>query len=270
MLGLLRKTLLETRFQLMLFGLGLGIVPGLLTSFLPQLEEGLSQVLAAFPFFRTFIQALLGEDLGENINPLNLQAIIWVHPTVLALLWAQEIIFCTRVPAGEIDRGTIDLLLSWPVSRRRIYVSETIVWLCTGVALCSMMLAGHLIARHFTPSTIELPIKRILTVLANLYCLYLAVGGLAFAISTACDQRGHAMAIVFTIVLISFLMNFLVQFWQPIAWMAPLSILHYYQPAEILANGNILWAKMFSLVIVGAASWLAGLEIFARRSISIV
>lgn len=270
MLGLLRKTLLETRFQLMLFGLGLGIVPGLLTSFLPQLEEGLSKVLAAFPFFRTFIQALLGEDLGENINPQNLQAIIWVHPTVLALLWAQEIVFCTRVPAGEIDRGTIDLLLSWPVSRRRIFMAETIVWLSVGIGLCSMMLAGHLIARHFAPSEVEVPIERIFMVLANLYCLYLAVGGLAFAVSAASDQRGRAMAIVFTIVLVSFLLNFLVQFWQQIAWLAPLSLLHYYQPAEILATGSFPSANMFCLGIVGVASWLVGLEVFARRSICTV
>ena len=77
---------------------------------LPQLEQGANQVLATLPFVRKFLQALLGEDSARTINAQTVQSIIWVHPTVLALLWAQEIVFCTRLPAGEIDRGTIDVL----------------------------------------------------------------------------------------------------------------------------------------------------------------
>jgi hypothetical protein len=143
MRGLWRKIWLETRFQFLLFAVALFIVPGLLTMLLPQLEEGLNQVFATLPFVRRFIQALLGEDLGRQINPQSLQAIIWVHPTVLALIWAQEIIFCTRVPPGEIDRGTIDILLSWPISRRKLFVAETLMWLVGGMMFCAMMLSGH-------------------------------------------------------------------------------------------------------------------------------
>ena len=144
--GLLQKTLRETWKQTLLFGLALLIVEALLTAVLPTLQKGLNEFLVTLPFIRTFLQALLGSDLGGNITAQMLQAIVWIHPVVLAIVWAQEIVFCTRVPAGEIDRGTIDVLLSWPASRRRILLCEAAVWLASGVLLVTMGFAGHCLA----------------------------------------------------------------------------------------------------------------------------
>jgi ABC-2 type transport system permease protein len=270
MLGLWRKTLAETWVQLLLFGLALCLVSALLTRLLPQLEEGLNQVFAMLPFVRRFIQALLGEDLGERINPQTLQAIIWVHPTILALLWAQEIVFCTRVPAGEIDRGTIDILLSWPVSRRKLFCAESVIWLASGMWLCLMMLVGHLVARQFVSSAATHSWRSVFLVLSNLYSMYVAVGAVALLVSTLSDRRGRAMATVFALVLASFLLNFLAQFWPTAEILAPLSVLNYYRPAQILANANIPAHDMLMLWAVAVIAWVAGLEIFARRSICTV
>ncbi len=267
MRGLLRKTLLETWVQLLLFGSALLLVAGLLTMMLPQLEEGLNQVLVTLPFVRKFIQALLGDDLGANINSQSLQAIIWVHPTILALVWAQEIVFCTRVPAGEIDRGTIDVLLSWPVSRRKLFCAESMVWLASGVWLCLILLAGHVVARQVVVSSTSHSWRSVLLVLGNLYSMYAAVGGVAFFISSLSDRRGRAMATVFGLVLASFLLNFLAQFWPSAEILAPLGVLNYYRPAQILATGSVPFADVAILWGVAVCAWVVALETFARRSI---
>jgi ABC-2 type transport system permease protein len=268
--GLLRKTLSETWAQIALFSVGLFLVSSLLTLLLPQLEKGFNQVISSFPFVRDFVQALLGQSLRGQFNVQNLQAIIWVHPTILALLWAQEIILCTRVPAGEIDRGTIDILLSWPVSRRKLFAVESMVWMATGVVLCVAMLLGHTAARLFAAPTNPAPITRVLIVLFNLYCMYLAVGGIAFAVSATSSHRGRAMGVVFAILLTSFLLNFVVQFWPAIVDLAPLSVLYYYRPAEILANGQIPAFNVAVLLCVALIGWISGFEVFARRSICTV
>ncbi len=267
MFGLWRKTLSETWVQLLLFGVALGVVTLLLTMLLPKLELGIRHVFATLPFVRQLIQALLGEDLGVSITPQTLQAIIWVHPTVLALVWAQEIVFCTRVPAGEIDRGTIDILLSWPISRRKLFCSESIVWLAAGIWLCLMMMVGHTVARHLVSLSTPFSWRRGLIVLGNLYSMYVAVGGVTLFISAMSDRRGRAMAVVFGLVLVSFLLNFLVQFWQQIEVLAPLGVLNYYRPAQILATGKVPLHEMLVLWSVAAVAWVAALEIFARRNI---
>jgi ABC-type transport system involved in multi-copper enzyme maturation permease subunit len=268
--GLLQKTLRETWKQTLLFGLALLIVEALLTAVLPTLQKGLNEFLVTLPFIRTFLQALLGSDLGGNITAQMLQAIVWIHPVVLAIVWAQEIVFCTRVPAGEIDRGTIDVLLSWPASRRRIFLCEAAVWLASGVLLVTMGFAGHCLAALSVRAEGEPPASRVLLVLFNLYCVYIAVGGLAYFLSAMSDRRGRAMAAVFAVVLASFLLSFVALIWPPAERLAPLGILSYYQPAQILAIGRAPWGNMAWLVAAGAILWLAACETFARRNICTV
>ena len=270
MRGLLTKTLYEVWLPTLLFGCSLLVVMALLTHVLPQLQEGLSGILNQVPFVRSMLTALLGTELGNQINARTMQAFLWVHPVVLALLWAHEIALCTRMPAGEIDRGTIDVLLSLPVSRRTVYVGESMVWLASGILILAMGLLGHRLAAPAMSAPTRPDLWTAVLVVANLYCVYVAVGGIAFLVSALSDRRGRAMAIVFGIVLASFLLNFVAQFWEPARQVAFLGIMEYYQPAKILQNGDFPGGDVAVLLLVGGVCWLLGGEVLARRSICTV
>ena len=125
--GLLIKAVCETRLTILLFGAGLLVFHAVLAAVLPSLFQDVGQFLD-LPFFRNLIRGLLG-PIGDNIGPGALLSLACVHPVVLTLVWAHEIMFCTRIPVAEIDRGTIDILLSLPVSRWQVYRTETLVWL---------------------------------------------------------------------------------------------------------------------------------------------
>jgi len=196
-----------------------------------------------------------------------LQAVVWVHPTVLTILWAQEIVFCTRMPAGEIDRGTIDLLMSWPVSRRVLFLSDGILWAFSGAVLLCCGLVGHRLATWMARTQAQPPMQVLGMILANLYAVYLTVGGVAYLVSSLSNRRGMAMAVVFGLLLASFVQNFLAQFWPLADWLSPVGILSYYRPAEILTTGICPTRDILLLSTVGAVTWLAGCEIFARRNI---
>ena len=265
--GLLRKTFVETWTQTLGFGAALAAITALLTQLLPQLQQGLNEFLSAMPFVREIFQALLGSTLGDQINPQALQAIVWVHPTVLAVLWAHAIVVGTRFPAGEIDRGTIDVLLSWPASRRKIFLCDAAVSWASGVWLMVMALAGHLLAVDDAPQSGAPSLPRLVVVLLNLYCVYLAVSGLAYLASAVSNRRGRAVGAVFSVVVASFLVSFLAQFWPPAEQLAPVCLLSYYQPAEILASGHGPLGDMALLAGTGLLSLTAACEIFARRNI---
>jgi ABC-2 type transport system permease protein len=194
----------------------------------------------------------------------------WVHPIVLALLWAQEIIFCTRVPAGEVDRGTVDLLLSLPVSRWQVFLCESAVWLFTGLILVCSGLLGSLLGGLAADEEMRQPIGRVLIVAINFYGLYLAVGGMCWLVSSLSDHRGRAVAVVFALVLVSFLLNFLGQLWEPAHSVQFLGVLNYYRPVAILGDGVWPIADMLVLVTVGGICWLIGGVVFARRDICTV
>lgn len=270
MRGLFTKTFHELWLPTLLFGVALCAVKMLLTYILPQIHEALGDVLHKLPIAKTFLTVLLGTALGNEISARTMQAFLWVHPVVLALIWAHEINLCTRIPAGEIDRGTIDVLLSLPVSRRAVYYSETIAWLTTGVFVLSLGLAGHLIAAPTMPAQLRPELPRAMLVMTNLYCVYIAVGGIAFLISALSDRRGRAIAAIFAVLLASFLLNFIANFWPPARHIAFLSILEYYQPAQILQHAALPVRDLTVLLAVGVVTWLLGGEVLARRSICTV
>jgi len=270
MRGLFAKTTREVWFTTALFSVALMVVMALLTYVLPQIQEGLSKVIARLPFVRTLFSALLGSEAGDEITAQTMQAVLWVHPTVLAIVWAHEIIFCTRMPAGEIDRGTIDVLLGLPVSRRAVYLCESAVWLVSGLVILSMGLTGHLLAAPVLRAGMRPELSRVAMVMANLFCVYVSVGGTAFLISALSDRRGRAIAAVFALLLASFLLNFVAQFWEPAGQVAFLGVMDYYQPAGILRSGELPTRDMAVLLITGGIAWVLGGEVMARRSICTV
>ena len=268
--GLLVKSVRDSASVTVLLAMALLLAEGLLGYVLPTVMSQFSDQLLQVPFFRTIITALLGTDIGDSLVPTTLIAIAWVHPVVLAIVWTHAIVFCTRVPAGEIDRGTIDVLLGLPVSRWNIYVAETIVLLLTGLVVLMMGLLGHRLGILSVDLDKRPGVGQLMGIVANLYCLYVAVGGLAFLVSAMSSHRGRAVAIVFGILLFSFLLNFLAQFWSPAQAVAFVSLLNYYQPLPMLRTGVWPVADMMVLAGFGAVMWTAGGIWFARRDICTV
>jgi ABC-type Na+ efflux pump permease subunit len=265
MRGLLSKIVAEVLWPVLWFCLGLFVIMGLL-----KVLGNIHEVFDNMPMVKPLITALLGVDPGNQISSQLSQAFLWTHPTLLTLLWAHELMYCSRMPAGEIDRGTADFLLCQPVTRLQIFLAESIGWLVSGAVILGCGCAGHLIASAFVHPEMRLPLRSALLVLGNLAAVYLAVGGMAFLLSACSDRRGRAVGIVFAVLLLSFLLNFLAQFqeWaKSISW---LSIMEYYRPAIVIQSGQFPWSDVLNLLRLAVITWTIALLVFHRRSICTV
>lgn len=270
MTGLLIKIFYEVRWPVKLFGAGLCLVMTLLTILLPKVLGDIHRVFERMPFVKPLITALLGIDPGDQLTAQMTQAFLWVHPTVLTLMWAHEVMYCTRCPAGEVDRGTIDFLMSLPVSRWRVFLAESLGWILSGLFIVACGLSGHLIASRFIRPEMQSTLPQVAFVFANLMCLYLAVGSFTFLVSSLSDRRGRAMGVVFAVLLLSFLLNFLAQFWDPAKSIRFLSVLEYYRPAVIIQSGLFPWFDVCALLIGAVVTWTAAGIVFSRRSLCTV
>src|SRR5258706_5269215 len=206
--GLIIRAFRESWPTTLVLGLVLFGVESALAFVLPKFSGQMSQEWLQMDFARGIMQAMLGTELADRIGPQMFQSMAWVHPVPLALIWAHAIVSCTRVPAGEVDRGTADILLGLPVSRWEVFLAETIVWLLCGAGIFLAALAGCLLGSAGVPPDQRAQLPRLLIVLLNLFCLYAAVGGLAWLVSSFSDRRGRAMTIVFLILLALFLLNY--------------------------------------------------------------
>ncbi len=268
--GLLLKSLLESWVTTAILAGALMGIEAILAYVLPTFVQQFSPQLLQLEFFRSIIQALLGTDVGDMLSSDALHAIAWAHPVVLTILWAHGIVFFTRLPAGEIDRGTIDVFLGLPVSRWRAYASDLAVFLTSGLVVISLGLLGCFLGGLAVEPEYRPRPQHILLVVVNLFCLYLAVGGLSALVSSLSERRGRAVALVVGMLVASFLLNFLAQLWPPAARLAFLSLMHYHQPLLVLREaGSGTWplADMTVLTLTAAITWTAGGVCFARRDI---
>ena len=264
--GLIEKSLRETWPITLGFGLLFLVLESFLAYVVPVYGSQLQSSILQLDFVRNLLGALIGADLSEGLGPHILAVFPWVHPVVLVVIWAHGITFCTRVPAGEIDRGTIDILLGLPVTRWQVYVCESLVWALSGWALLAMGMLGNLTGSLMATESLPDP-GRFSAVVVNLYCLYLAVGAVALALSAMSTRRGRAVGATFAVVVVSFSLNLLAEFWAPAEKVAFLSLLHYYRPLFALRGDGWPLADIMVLLSVGGSLWIAGGVVFHRRDI---
>ncbi len=269
-LGLIAKTIREVWVATLLYALALLAIEALFAHIIPSFYRELSDEWLELDFVKDMFKGLFGTEVGSLVGPGVIGAISWVHPLVLALILAYEITHCTRLPVGEIDRGTIDVLLGLPVSRMRVYVCESAVWLISGVMILGLGLVGNLVGTWTASSEHQSDLRALIVVVTNLYCLYIAVGGIAYLVSSVCDRRGRAIGIILTVMIISFLLNFLAQFSGFVKSISFLSVLSYYKPLFILREPSWPWADMLVLLAVGVIGWALGAAVFSRRDICTV
>jgi len=268
--GLLAKSYREVRVGTLLFGLGLMLGEAVLAYLPPTFYKDFSEQWLQMPFVRNMLTAFLGTEMSGTIGPWAISSIAWAHPVILALLGAHAILFCTRLPAGEIDRGTIDILLSLPVSRTRLFLCESLMWIICGSFLIVLCVLGNFVGGSWAPPELRSGGAVRWIVGANLFALYFAIGGIAWAVSTLSDRRGRATGVLFGFLLASFLLNFLIPFHEIVKKFSVLSVLRYHRPVFILRDGAWPLDDIFTLTGIGVVFWLAGWVLFTRRDICTV
>lgn len=265
--GLLEKTVRETWKVAALTCGALALVMAFLVQILPQFEEGLNEIILQVPFIRTLISGLMGIDVSAGLAPEMLLVVAWSHPIVMATVWGLAVVLGTRVPAGEIERGTIDVLLGWPASRGAIYASEGIVGLVAGFSLLACGFLGFVISGATLSTELRPHLGNTLLAVVNLFALYVAAGGIVQCIATLCDRRGQALGFGVAFLLASYLVNFLSTLWAPAGYVAFASIVHYYQPAQVMLTGALPVSDVLVLLVSGAGFWGLGAVLWSRRSV---
>jgi ABC-2 type transport system permease protein len=225
--------------------------------------------LRRFGFLQRLFQALISFDLSAGASPTMLVVLGLLHPFLSAVSWATLVAIGTRLPAGEIDRGTADLLLSLPITRASVYASTSLVWLLTGLALAAATWTGVALGTVLVRFPEPVDLTRIGMAGANQAALLLAIGGTTALVSCLVNRRGIAVAIVVALLLASFLVNFLAAFLTLAETIEFLGFLHYYRPVDIVRAGRWPVRDLCVLGAVAIVTWTAGLFVFRRKDIPV-
>jgi ABC-2 type transport system permease protein len=104
------------------------------------------------------MRTIIGGDRVVLDGAMDLLSIGYVHPLMLILFCIWAIGRAAGAVAGEIDRGTMELLLAQPLARSRLILAHLLLDLVTIPLLCLSLWAGNFLgAWAVTPIQMEEP-----------------------------------------------------------------------------------------------------------------
>lgn len=263
---LARRTLaaLRVRFAVVALGLALWgfLLPVVYANFGAEFRGAVEGGL--FPELFDVFEAFGGANvfsLGGSV------AIGLIHPIPIAMVAIFAIGLPASALAGERQRGTLEVLLSRPISRRRLYVTILATTLILVVATLTANVAGVIVGAAASGVASELRLDLLALAWLNATALFAALATLALAASASFDRLGPTLGLTLGFTIVAYAIEFLAAIWPDIAWLRPWSLFSYFQPAEILA-GDFEPGDLAVLTAVGAAAVTYGLWLFPRRDLA--
>jgi ABC-2 type transport system permease protein len=205
-----------------------------------------------------------GGDIFSLSGSIALGAI---HPISLILNSVFAVGFATAAVAGERQRGTLEVLLARPMSRRTTYVTllaATLGFVAVGVLAT---LVGAVIGSAIGGVVDELQVERLPLVWLNGFLLFAAFAAIGLAASVSFDRLTPALGITAGIVVVMYFLEVLGTFWPDAEILQPYSLFHYYQPKFLLeGEAPLINFALPGIVAIVAIAW--ALFEFPRRDLA--
>jgi ABC-2 type transport system permease protein len=230
---------------------------------------------------------------------MDVLSVGFVHPVVQILLCIWAVGRATGAIAGELDRGTMELLLAQPVPRGRVIIAHLLVDLML-IPLMSMSLwagvaAGYEMTGPFTlnpddlkqlpfairdidPDWLAVHVRPFGAACINVAALLFAMSGLSMALSAHGRFRGRVNGQAAGLFIGMFAVNVIGQIWESASFLRPFTLFYYFQPQQVILRGN-WWVSLspiglgieVPLVLVlglaGAAGYFEAWRCFTRRDL---
>jgi ABC-2 type transport system permease protein len=189
------------------------------------------------------------------------------HPLAISMVGIFAVGGASTAIAGERARGTLEVILARPISRTSLYLTILAALLLT-VALVLIAILGGMVAGTAAVGLLdEVDLSQMPIVLLNGFGLWAAFTTFALAASVTFDRPGPAIGLSLAYLLVNYFLEILGSLWTDAAWLQQYSLLHHFNPGEIL-TGKL---DPLDLVIVFAAAaipFVYALLVFPKRDLA--
>ena len=261
---LLRGTLHQHRNSIFWFSFGLVSYAWMMTWFYPQLSgTEYAELVESMP---AEMMAIFG---GTEVSFASMGG--YFQTEYLGLMWmlivaSALIIFGARAFAGEIADGTMEFVLTQPISRVKVAITRVVALIGYAVVLAVASFAPIMI---FGPKyEIDLSAETFWTLCAFGTLFMLAIGGLALLLSSVFRGAGKPGAIVAGILVLFWIADLMAGVSDVAEFFDPVNIVSYWQPGMII-NGDAVATEAWWLYGILALVTLVGsVFVFSRRDVA--
>ena len=190
-----------------------------------------------------------------------------IHPIAVGLGLVFAVGFAAAAVAGERQRGTLEVLLARPLSRRVVYGTLAVATAAfVGVAAAGLVV-GALLGSAITGRVAELVPGNLPLLWLNVALLFWAISAVSLAASVSTDRMTPAIGAALAFVLVSYFLDVVGELWPDASFLQPYSVFHYLDARGAL-TGLPEPTNFFVLAgVIGVAVGYA-LVVFPRRDLA--
>ncbi len=190
-----------------------------------------------------------------------------IHPVAISLILVFCVGFSSAAIAGERQRGTLEVLLARPISRRSLYSTLAVASFGFVALAVTALLAGSVAGATWAGVIGELTIARIPLLWMNAVLLFGSFAAIGLAASVSFDRLPPAFGVTLGAVLVMYVLDVLGTLWPAAEPLQPYSLFHYLKAKAIL-GGAIEPLDLVVLAATIAAAVIWALFVFPRRDLA--
>jgi len=204
------------------------------------------------------------EDMASYIGFLNVELYQMFWILILGILIG---FIAATLISKEIEAKTIDLLMSNPISRKQI-VFEKYLGL---IPLILIVNFATMLAVYGVTLAINEEINFSYLFMTHVVSIpyFLAVASIGLFVSVIIDEKMKASIIMIAIIVGMFVFRSISLMIPDYEALGSISLTHYYNPYDILKEGNVDVVGVIVLVVVIIECLLAAMFYFDRRNITV-
>jgi len=229
-------------------------------------NESVKTFLQFVDMLPSFIKAMLGGNALQLGNIVGLIAIGYNHPLVLTLYMLFAVGIPTGLLAGEVQRGTMELILSRSATKTQVYICAGLITVVGMYLLVLVMFMGTVVATNIYHFDQEVPLYYFFKIAIVGGMLASAVGGVALC-AAGCFSRGTAVSVTVAYLVVNYFISIIADWWPRMKWMEPATIFHYVHGPEIFTESSWPLGDMGVLLSLLIVSTLVGGIVWSRRDL---
>lgn len=194
-------------------------------------------------------------------------ALSFIHPIAIILTSVFAVGFSASAIAGERQRGTLEVALARPISRRMLYLNLLVASFAFIVIAIASLLLGGISGAAFAGVLKELTFRQLPLLWLNSALLFGSFAAIALAASVSFDRLQPAVGVTLGLVIGTYVLEVLGSLWPAAEWLQPYSLFHYFKAKAILMGAAApLDLGVLVSVILTAMAW--ALVVFPRRDLA--
>ncbi len=224
-------------------------------------NEKVKALLQMLDMLPSFIKSMLG---GETLQLGNISALIAIgyqHPLVMILFMLYAVGVPNGLLAGEVQQGTMELILSRRVTKIQVYTCAALITMAGMFMMVIVMFLGTVAATHIYEFNPPVPLNCFFKTAVNAGLMASAVGGISLMLSAGL-RRSVAMTVTIGYLVLMYFTDFIAEWWPWLSFLKPTTLFQYIGSYEIFAlhrwplqDMGVLAAVLVTTTVIGAIFW---------------